>query len=42
MNANYGIISPLEENIRDKTLKKRKIAERAIEEIKNIVKENKQ
>lgn len=42
MNANYGIIAPLEENIRDKALKKRKIAERAIEEINNIVKENEQ
>jgi len=36
MNANYGIISPLRENIRDKALKKRKIAERALAEIHEI------
>lgn len=36
MNANYGIISPLSENIRDKAVKKRKIAERSLERIKEI------
>jgi len=35
MNANYGIISPLEE--RDKALKKRKIAERSLKMIKEII-----
>lgn len=31
MNANFGLMSPLEERIRDKKLKKQKIAERALE-----------
>ena len=31
MNANFGLMPPLEERIRDKTLKKQKIAERALE-----------
>lgn len=31
MNANFGLIPPLEERIRDKKLKKQKIAERALE-----------
>ena len=35
MNANYGIISPLEEKIRDKALKKELMGKRALEEIKD-------
>ena len=31
MNANFGLMPPLEERIRDKKLKKQKIAERALE-----------
>lgn len=31
MNANFGLMPPLEEHIRDKKLKKQKIAERALE-----------
>lgn len=31
MNANFGLVPPLEERIRDKKLKKQKIAERALE-----------
>lgn len=37
MNANYGIIAPLSENIRDKAAKKRKIAERALQEITTVL-----
>ena len=33
MNANYGILQPLEEPVRDKALRKRKLAERALEQI---------
>ena len=33
MNANYGILQPLETHIRDKALKKRLLAERALEQI---------
>lgn len=36
MNANYGILKPLEENIRDKALKKQKFAERSLQKIKNL------
>ena len=31
MNANFGLMPPLEERIRDKKLKKQKIAQRALE-----------
>ena len=36
MNANYGILSPLDELIRDKALRKRKLAERALAEIETV------
>ena len=36
MNANYGILRPLAEHIRDKALKKRRLAERALERIDRI------
>lgn len=36
MNINFGILTPLEEKIRKKKEKNAKIAERALEEIKNI------
>ena len=39
MNSNYGIISPLEEKIKDKQLKRQKIYERSMAEIENVVKE---
>ena len=38
MNVNFGIMSPIKEKIRDKKLKKQRIAERALvmlEEFKN-------
>ncbi len=35
MNANYGILPPLKENIKDKKLKYQKLSSRAIELIKN-------
>ena len=34
MNANFGILKPLEEKIKDKKIKYQKLADRAIEEIK--------
>ena len=34
MNANYGILSPLGLNVRDKALKKRMLAERALEKVR--------
>lgn len=37
MNANYGILPPLEEKIRDKKLRYEKLSDRAIETLKNIV-----
>lgn len=37
MNANYGILSPLGENIRDKALKRRLIAERSLKSIEKII-----
>ncbi len=40
MNANYGIIAPLGENIRDKDKKKRAIAERSLDFVKGMVKED--
>ncbi len=36
MNANYAILRPLEQNVRDKALKKRLFAERALQKIKDI------
>ena len=37
MNANFGIISPLSEKERDDKIKKQKIVDRAIEEIKQVI-----
>ncbi|MBO4594130.1 MAG: methylenetetrahydrofolate--tRNA-(uracil(54)-C(5))-methyltransferase (FADH(2)-oxidizing) TrmFO, partial [Clostridia bacterium] len=39
MNANFGILPPLETVIRDKTEKKRKLAERSLTEIEGFIKE---
>ena len=36
MNANFGLLKPLEETIRDKTLKKKTLALRALENIKRL------
>lgn len=36
MNANYGILRPLGLNVRDKALKKRMFAERALEKVRAI------
>ena len=38
MNANFGIVSPLQEKIKDDKLKKQKIVERSLEEIDNQLK----
>lgn len=40
MNANFGILPPLNEKIKDKSKKKRVLAERSIEIMKQFVKEN--
>ena len=37
MNANFGIIQPLSQNIRDKQKKYEMYAQRALEEIKDIM-----
>ena len=37
MNANFGILPELEEKIRDKKLRYEKIADRAIEKLKNTL-----
>ena len=37
MNANFGIISPLEEKVKDKSVKYQKIADRALSEIKDKI-----
>ena len=37
MNANFGIISEFEEKIRDKKLKYEKLADRAIEELREYL-----
>lgn len=37
MNANFGILPPLEEKIRDKKLRYEKLADRAINELKKII-----
>ena len=39
MNANFGILPPLETVIKDKTEKKRKLAERSLTEIEGFIKE---
>jgi methylenetetrahydrofolate--tRNA-(uracil-5-)-methyltransferase len=39
MNANYGILPPLEVRVRDKKERYKHLSERAIESIKNYVKE---
>ncbi len=39
MNANFGIMPPLAERIRDKAERKRKIAERSLSEIERFIKE---
>ena len=36
MNANYGILEPLAEKIRDKALKKKLFAERALKKMREI------
>ena len=36
MNANYAILAPLSQNTRDKALKKRLYAERALEKIQEL------
>ena len=36
MNANYGILRPLAENVRDKAKKKRLFAERALEKVRAV------
>ena len=38
MNANFGIVSPLPERIKDDKLKKQKIVDRALEEVNNQIK----
>ena len=37
MNANFGILPPLKENIKDKKVKYGKLADRAIDVIKKIL-----
>lgn len=39
MNANYGILAPLEDNPRDKALRRKMLAERSLEKIR-LIKEN--
>ena len=39
MNANYGILRPLAQPVRDKALKKRLFAERALGKVRAIVQE---
>ena len=36
MNANFGILPPLEEKIRDKKIKYEKLAQRAIENVREV------
>lgn len=38
MNANFGIVSPLEQKIKDNKLKREKIVARSLEEINNMIK----
>lgn len=38
MNANFGIVSPLEQKIKDNKLKREKIVARSLEEIDNMIK----
>lgn len=37
MNANYGVVSPLPQNVRDKALKRRLMAERSLKSIQKII-----
>jgi methylenetetrahydrofolate--tRNA-(uracil-5-)-methyltransferase len=37
MNANFGLVDDLPENIRDKRVKREKIAERALSEMESFV-----
>ena len=39
MNANFGILPPLEENIKDKKIKYTKLADRALASLKNTIKQ---
>ena len=39
MNANFGILPPLEENIKDKKIKYTKLADRALVSLKNTIKQ---
>jgi folate-dependent tRNA-U54 methylase TrmFO/GidA len=39
MNANFGILPPLNEIVRDKALRKQKMAERSLKEIEQFIKE---
>ena len=38
MNANFGILKPLEKTVRDKKLRYAALAERALKNMKNFVK----
>ena len=40
MNANYGILAPLQEEVRDKVKKRQKFAERALQNIDSIIERN--
>ncbi len=40
MNANYGILAPLQEQVRDKVKKRQKFAERALKNIDSIIEIN--
>ena len=40
MNANFGILPPLDRIIRDKAERKRLMAERSLSEVENFKKEN--
>ena len=42
MNANFGILKPLEKTVRDKKLRYAALAERALENIKNFAKETRE
>ena len=37
MNANFGILPPLEEKIRDKKLRYTKLADRALDNIRGLI-----
>ena len=38
MNANYGVLQPLEKEVRDKALKKRMFAERSLQIVREMAK----